>query len=331
MINSYKVSSRSGRPAGRQYVLSHALVILLLQIVTSEAYRLWSPQAYAPLKETASVKSLNPTGHGVAKPQRQLFLQTDSNVKLKLNEEQQLLHSGMQSNSAPFLKRQQSGFVQQSFRRKLQVSPLSHHKEFDQIVPNVTHAINLPAVQPPPPSSPTCNSVPGTTSQIPAQDLTQNPEDLPTSQGPSADRPSFEEEWGSSKPEEGSSKPEGGSSKPETVTGPNDGGNKNALCYAKPAPGRCRGAFKRYYYNVTLDQCDCYFFGGCEDRTSPIGEDTYLASLEHCLQTCSPGNKRAGPRCAGALRPPVFFLDPIDGQKRQGSKPRDVELEEDNR
>ncbi|XP_018024523.1 histone-lysine N-methyltransferase 2C-like [Hyalella azteca] len=93
--------------------------------------------------------------------------------------------------------------------------------------------------------------------------------------------------------------------------GPRPAVDRDASCYEVPIVGECRGAFKRYHYNATLDQCDCHFYGGCDDEgrhhsTAVSG----LPSLQSCWDLCLPGVSQPAPSCTKELRPTNFFFTP---------------------
>jgi len=64
-------------------------------------------------------------------------------------------------------------------------------------------------------------------------------------------------------------------------------------CLTEPNPGECRGAFPRFFYNATSDQCDCFLYGGCGEEAI---QSSWL-SLTECNDVCQPGLRTEGPRC----------------------------------
>ncbi|KAK7073928.1 hypothetical protein SK128_024759 [Halocaridina rubra] len=52
-----------------------------------------------------------------------------------------------------------------------------------------------------------------------------------------------------------------------------------------------RTLFSWYYYNASMNVCDCYIFGGCDEA-----EGSYR-NLEECHDKCNPSIKEEGPSC----------------------------------
>ncbi|CAI9597847.1 unnamed protein product [Staurois parvus] len=51
-------------------------------------------------------------------------------------------------------------------------------------------------------------------------------------------------------------------------------------CLAPMKVGRCRGSFRRWYYNPDINECDEFVFGGCKPN-----KNNYVQK-EDCRQTC---------------------------------------------
>lgn len=88
--------------------------------------------------------------------------------------------------------------------------------------------------------------------------------------------------------------------------------NRHTLCGKMPSPGTCRGAFPRYYYNETNDQCDCFLYGGCGDE----GLESSYATLAECLRVCLPQETLEGPACKEVFQDDQEDFEPL------ASKPR---------
>ncbi|XP_047501703.1 papilin-like isoform X2 [Penaeus chinensis] len=88
---------------------------------------------------------------------------------------------------------------------------------------------------------------------------------------------------------------------------------RHPLCGKMPSPGTCRGAFPRYYYNETMDQCDCFLYGGCGDE----GLESSYASLAECQQMCVPAETLEGPACKEIFQDDEQVFEPL----ASGSQP----------
>ena len=51
-------------------------------------------------------------------------------------------------------------------------------------------------------------------------------------------------------------------------------------CFMKPEPGRCRGAFFRFFYNATAQSCQQFVYGGCG------GNENNFLSEKDCIERC---------------------------------------------
>ncbi|XP_062590324.1 LOW QUALITY PROTEIN: zonadhesin-like [Saccostrea cucullata] len=75
-------------------------------------------------------------------------------------------------------------------------------------------------------------------------------------------------------------------------------------CLPDPDTGRCRARIPMYFYNVTSNKCEKFYYGGCE------GNRNRFLTLTQCLSTCSSRDVQAAPcekiRCAaGTICLPV--------------------------
>nr|XP_022324862.1 neurogenic locus notch homolog protein 4-like isoform X2 [Crassostrea virginica] len=60
-------------------------------------------------------------------------------------------------------------------------------------------------------------------------------------------------------------------------------------CLPAPEPGRCKAEIPMYFYNITSNQCEKFYYGGCE------GNRNRFLTLTQCLSTCSSKDVQAGP------------------------------------
>ncbi|XP_063598131.1 papilin-like isoform X2 [Penaeus indicus] len=90
---------------------------------------------------------------------------------------------------------------------------------------------------------------------------------------------------------------------------------RHPLCGKMPDPGTCRGAFPRYYYNETMDQCDCFLYGGCGDE----GLESSYASLAECQRACVPVETLEGPACKEIFQDDQEVFDPLASGSRHNS------------
>ncbi|XP_063172581.1 protein AMBP [Candoia aspera] len=72
------------------------------------------------------------------------------------------------------------------------------------------------------------------------------------------------------------------------------GGNREDFCLKPRDPGPCLGMEVRYFYNITSQNCEKFFYGGCR------GNQNNFNSERGCLQTC---------RTEAACRLPVVSGD----------------------
>ncbi|KAK4292719.1 hypothetical protein Pmani_034531 [Petrolisthes manimaculis] len=80
---------------------------------------------------------------------------------------------------------------------------------------------------------------------------------------------------------------------------------RDPQCGVMPDPGECRGAFPRYFFNTTTNQCDCFLYGGCPFE----GLQSSYKSLDECIGHCSPENTEEGPKCRHIFRDDVKIFD----------------------
>lgn len=52
-----------------------------------------------------------------------------------------------------------------------------------------------------------------------------------------------------------------------------------AQCALKPETGKCKAAFRYYFFNPASGQCEQYIYGGC-------GAEVPFKTLEACQQMC---------------------------------------------
>ncbi|XP_014836476.1 PREDICTED: papilin-like isoform X3 [Poecilia mexicana] len=57
--------------------------------------------------------------------------------------------------------------------------------------------------------------------------------------------------------------------------------NNSDICRQPPKTGPCRGAFPRFFYNVTSQTCTSFIYGGCQNN------DNNFQSQEECNNACS--------------------------------------------
>ncbi|ESO90599.1 hypothetical protein LOTGIDRAFT_123062, partial [Lottia gigantea] len=51
-------------------------------------------------------------------------------------------------------------------------------------------------------------------------------------------------------------------------------------CGLSMVTGKCRGFFKRYYFNMASRECEPFIFGGCG------GNENNFQTLAQCLKRC---------------------------------------------
>ncbi|XP_053330420.1 kunitz-type protease inhibitor 1 [Spea bombifrons] len=81
-------------------------------------------------------------------------------------------------------------------------------------------------------------------------------------------------------------------------------------CLAPVKTGSCRAKFSRWHYNVDMNDCEEFTFGGCKPN-----KNNYVRK-EDCLQTCrtdpghsAKGGRRSHPVCDGQCHPTQFRCD----------------------
>ena len=51
-------------------------------------------------------------------------------------------------------------------------------------------------------------------------------------------------------------------------------------CRLSPEVGPCKGAFPRWFYNISSGQCEIFAYGGCK------GNENRFQSLNECFDNC---------------------------------------------
>ncbi|KAH8861974.1 Tissue factor pathway inhibitor [Schistosoma japonicum] len=67
-------------------------------------------------------------------------------------------------------------------------------------------------------------------------------------------------------------------------------GNSETLkryCNLPSDEGICRGYFRRYFYNVTSEECEVFYYGGC------LGNRNRFSTIEKCWWYCKGQNYSA--------------------------------------
>nr|XP_006202771.3 early lactation protein-like [Vicugna pacos] len=59
-----------------------------------------------------------------------------------------------------------------------------------------------------------------------------------------------------------------------------------ALCQLPPERGPCKAFLRRYSYNSTSRECECFIYGGCQ------GNANNFETMEICLRVCTPPETR---------------------------------------
>ena len=54
---------------------------------------------------------------------------------------------------------------------------------------------------------------------------------------------------------------------------------KDARCFQKPERGKCRAAFRKFYFDRKSKSCKMFIWGGC-------GGSVPFATLEECQKAC---------------------------------------------
>ncbi|CRL03839.1 CLUMA_CG016252, isoform A [Clunio marinus] len=58
------------------------------------------------------------------------------------------------------------------------------------------------------------------------------------------------------------------------------GGDPTDICLLPQVVGPCRGAFQRWYYDATTQECSIFIYGGC------LGNANNFSTEEECYGTC---------------------------------------------
>ena len=71
----------------------------------------------------------------------------------------------------------------------------------------------------------------------------------------------------------------------------------SVICTQKPETGPCEAHIKSYFYNANTQQCETFFYGGCE------GNENRFSSAKECAKTCDGvTDPCASIRCASGSR-----------------------------
>ncbi|XP_046545155.1 actinia tenebrosa protease inhibitors-like isoform X1 [Haliotis rubra] len=85
------------------------------------------------------------------------------------------------------------------------------------------------------------------------------------------------------------------------------------VCKLKPVTGRCRAAFRRYFYDPDSERCKKFIYGGCGGNANNF--KTKAACEKECVPVCE--LKPEVGRCRGRKR--RFFYDPDTKSVRSSS------------